>query len=136
MDNLSPDERSRHMARIRSKDTKPEIILRSTLHKLGYRFRLHRKDLPGTPDIVFPSRKLAIFVHGCFWHGHVSPTCRLGRVPKTRKEFWIPKIEGNRIRDQRKILSLLEAGWNTAVVWECELSDKTGLEQRIRRLLG
>lgn len=120
------------MQQIKGKDTKPEMIARSLLHRLGYRFRLHRKDLPGTPDIVFPSRRLAIFVHGCFWHGHL---CRIGQLPKSRLDYWQPKIESNVVRDQRKQTALAAIGWRVAVVWQCELTDRDAVADRLRRLL-
>jgi len=135
VDSLTPEARSRHMARIKTRNTKPEMVVRSALHRLGYRFRLHRKDLPGTPDIVLPSRRLALFVHGCFWHGHKSPSCKLGRIPKSRAEFWVPKIEGNRERDRRKASALEDAGWRVATIWECQLADREGLPDRLRRLV-
>lgn len=120
------------MQAVRGKDTAPEKIVRSLLHSLGYRFRLHRKDLPGTPDIVFPSRRVALFVHGCFWHGH---GCRIGQLPKSRLEYWQPKIEANRERDRRKEAALVEAGWHVATLWQCELTDRRALVQRLSHLL-
>ncbi|NKI94671.1 DNA mismatch endonuclease (patch repair protein) [Rhizobacter sp. SG703] len=113
------------MKKIRGKDTKPELVVRSLLHRLGYRYRLHRKDLPGTPDIVFASRKSVLFVHGCFWHGH---GCRIGRLPKSKLDYWGPKIEANRLRDGRKEAALSEAGWTVGVVWQCGLADSAALE--------
>ncbi|MFT3857387.1 MAG: DNA mismatch endonuclease Vsr [Aquabacterium sp.] len=132
MDRLTPERRRRLMQKVKGKDTKPEKLVRSWLHALGYRFRLHRTDLPGTPDIVFPSRKLAIFVHGCFWHGH---GCKIGQLPKSRMDYWGPKIEANRARDLRKEAALEAEGWKTAVVWQCELSNRDSLVERLRRLL-
>ena len=117
-DIVSPAVRSRMMAGIRGKNTKPELLLRSELHRLGFRFRLHRQDLPGRPDLVFPKRGAAIFVHGCFWHGH---DCHLFRLPKSRTEFWKEKIAGNVARDQRQIAALKEAGWRVGIVWECAM---------------
>lgn len=105
------------MSKIRSKDTKPEKILRSRLHERGFRFRLHRKDLPGKPDIVFPKQKIAIFVHGCFWHFHEN--CREGRIPSTNTAFWKNKLSKNVEKDKRNIEQLNQNGWNTLVVWEC-----------------
>lgn len=110
--------RSELMSRVRSKDTKPELIVRKALHARGFRYRLHVKDLPGKPDLVFPSRKAVIFVHGCFWHGHEG----CGRMPKSRQEFWGPKIERNKERDREAIEALLEAQWRVLVVWECAMS--------------
>ena len=120
------------MQQVKGKDTRPERIVRSLLHHLGYRFRLHRKDLPGTPDIVFPSRRLALFVHGCFWHGH---GCRIGKLPKSHLDYWQPKIEANRARDRRKEAALAAAGWRIAEVWQCELADRDRLRASLQRLL-
>ena len=117
-DVLTPEQRRLNMSRIRGKDTKPELVLRRGLHALGLRFRLHRKDLPGRPDIVFPRYRAAVLVHGCFWHGH---DCPLFKLPATRLEFWEAKIEGNRARDLRDVAALAAAGWRVLVVWECAL---------------
>ncbi|MEB2239557.1 very short patch repair endonuclease [Xanthomonas campestris] len=116
------EQRSRTMRAVRSQDTKPELIVRRLVHSLGFRFRLHRKDLPGKPDLVFPSRQKIILVHGCFWHGHHC--ARGSRVPKTNSEYWLAKIARNRSRDQRVRQELGDAGWKTFTVWECELSRK------------
>ncbi|PJI55490.1 very short patch repair endonuclease [Methylobacterium radiotolerans] len=132
-DRLTPNQRSNLMRQVKGKDTRPEKIVRSLLHRLGYRFRLQRKDLPGTPDIVFPGRRVALFVHGCFWHGH---GCRLGQLPKTRLEYWQPKIDANRNRDKRTAAALELAGWRVAVVWQCELGDMAALSARLRSVLG
>lgn len=105
------------MARIGGKDTAPELIVRRLLHSLGYRFRLYRRDLPGTPDIVFPSRRKAIFVNGCFWHAH---GCRIGRSPKSRQEFWEPKLARNRARDKKNRADLRAMGWAVLTVWQCQ----------------
>lgn len=121
MDRLSPDDRSRLMGRIRGKDTKPEVAVRRLLFSLGYRYRLHRKGLPGRPDIVFPGRRKVIFVHGCFWHGH--PGCLYAAKPATRAEFWRNKIDAARKRDASALKSLAQQGWKTLVVWECQLRD-------------
>lgn len=119
------EQRSRNMAAIRGKDTKPEHRVRSMLHSLGYRFRLHRKDLPGKPDIVLPKYRTAIFVHGCFWHCH---DCRYGRVvPVTRPEFWAMKRGGNVERDERNRRELMAYGWKVLTVWECELKEEKRL---------
>lgn len=120
------------MKKVKQQNTKPELAVRSLLHRLGFRFRLHRKDLPGSPDIVFPSRRVAMFVHGCFWHGH---ECRRGRLPKTRLEFWGPKLAANKARDQRKSDELSALGWRVAVVWQCELDDSESLSDRLVQLL-
>ena len=111
------------MSGIRGKDTKPEIVVRELLHNAGFRFRLHRKDLPGRPDIVLPKYRTAILVHGCFWHGHDD--CHLFRLPRSRTEFWKEKIAGNRARDQRNIRLLHEDGWRTLEIWECALKGKS-----------
>ena len=120
------------MARIRGKDTQPELAVRRLLHAMGFRFRLHRRDLPGTPDIVLPGRRKAIFVHGCFWHGH---GCGCARLPKSRLDYWGPKIATNRARDGRKAAALRRAGWSVAVVWECKVRRPAALEGRLRRFL-
>ncbi|MBC9176121.1 very short patch repair endonuclease [Pseudoroseomonas ludipueritiae] len=117
-DVLTPEQRRLNMSRIRGKDTKPEMIIRKGLHAAGLRFRLHAKELPGRPDLVFPRHQSAIQVHGCFWHGHHCPMCRL---PATRREFWSAKISGNRERDQRTSAALLTAGWRLLTIWECSL---------------
>jgi DNA mismatch endonuclease (patch repair protein) len=121
------------MARIRRANTQPEIIVRRLLHKLGYRFRLQWKHVPGRPDIAFPSRQKAIFVHGCFWHAH---NCSIHRIPKTRPEFWKDKFARNRERDKRLLKSAHRQGWNCLVVWECELSDHRILSRRLKSFLG
>lgn len=132
MDRLSPERRSWLMSRIGSKNTRPEIAFRSLLHRLGYRFRLHRRDLPGTPDIVLPGWSTVVFVHGCFWHGHA---CKRDRMPKSRMVYWTQKIEANRRRDARKARTLRSLGWRVLTVWECELRDPARLSDRIVRLL-
>lgn len=121
------------MSRIGSKHTKPELVVRSLLHRLGYRFRLHRKNLPGRPDIVFIGRRKAVFVHGCFWHGH---GCRIGKLPKSNLGFWSAKIERNRERDAEKKSELERIGWTIEEVWQCELKDIQSVEARLRQFLG
>lgn len=123
-DVVSPAVRSRMMAGIRGKDTKPEIIIRRGLHALGFRYRLHERKLPGKPDLVFPAREAVIFVHGCFWHGH---SCHLFKWPSTREEFWKAKITRNRENDVKHSSALAEAGWRQAIIWECSLKGKTRL---------
>src|SRR5215469_11402594 len=118
MDIVDQSTRSRMMRSVRRKDTIPEVRLRKALHKLGLRFRLNRRDLPGTPDIVFPSHKCVVFVHGCFWHGH---NCRFGTVPASRTDFWEAKFSANRKRDIRVGQALVAAGWRVMTVWECAL---------------
>lgn len=117
-DVVSPEKRSEMMSGIRSRNTKPEILVRKWLHAHGYRFRLHRKDLPGTPDIVLPGRRLAIFVHGCFWHQHEG--CHLVKLPSTRREWWQEKLGRNMLRDGRVKEELEALGWRVLVIWECE----------------
>lgn len=116
-DVVAPETRSRMMSGIRRKDTKPEMTVRKALFAAGFRFRLHRRDLPGAPDVVLPSSKIAIFVHGCFWHRH--STCRLAKLPATNIEFWRAKLNGNVRRDKRAVNELQMAGWRVLVVWEC-----------------
>ena len=127
-DITTSDVRSRMMAGIRGKNTKPELAIRSALHCLGFRFRLHRKDLPGKPDLVFPKYRAVILVHGCFWHGH---QCHLFKWPKTRNEFWRRKINSNIARDQRHLLALVDSGWRVATIWECALKGRTRLPMEI-----
>jgi DNA mismatch endonuclease, patch repair protein len=122
------------MRRITAKNTKPELLVRRILYSLGYRYRLHAKDLPGKPDIVFRSRKIAILVHGCFWHQHES--CREGRVPNSRREYWVPKLERNNRRDKENLAALSQLGWRILVVWECEAKDLSLLEHRLRDYLA
>ncbi len=120
------------MRAIRSKDMAPEMAVRTLVHRLGYRFRLHRKDLPGKPDLVFPSRHKVIFVHGCFWHCH---NCGEAHVPKSNREYWAPKLERNRLRDEKHLAALATAGWQSLVVWECEVCDEPGLKRRVKAFL-
>lgn len=119
------------MARVRSRDTGPELTVRRMLHAVGFRYRLHRRGLPGTPDLVFPARKSVIFVHGCFWHAHPDPACRIARAPKSREAFWNAKFAGNRVRDERNRNNLLALGWRVALVWECELRDTAAVRDRL-----
>jgi DNA mismatch endonuclease (patch repair protein) len=121
------------MRAVHSTDTSPEMKVRRLLHASGYRYRLHRNDLPGKPDIVLPSRKKVIFVHGCFWHGH---TCKRGaRTPKTNQEYWVKKIQRNTERDKEHLERLQALGWNTLVIWECEIKDTLMLEKRMEAFL-
>ena len=135
MDTLSPAERSNRMNRVRSKDSKAELVVRRMVHKLGYRYRLHRRDLPGTPDLVFSKRRKVLFVHGCFWHRHDDHACKLARLPKTRLDFWLPKLERNRARDQAAQEALGKLGWSHEVVWECELRDREQLRNKVAAFL-
>jgi DNA mismatch endonuclease (patch repair protein) len=132
-DNRTPESRSALMSRIGGKDTAPELTVRHVLHSLGYRYRLHRRDLPGTPDIVFPSRRKAIFVNGCFWHAH---GCRIGRPPKTRRHYWAPKLERNRARDRQNCVDLRALGWRTITVWQCQIRNCRSLARRLISFLG
>jgi DNA mismatch endonuclease (patch repair protein) len=131
-DTLTPAERSERMSRIRSRDTRPEIALRKALHKLGFRFRLHGRRLPGKPDIVLPKHRTVIFVHGCFWHRH--PDCKVATTPKTNTEFWIEKFGRNQRRDIRNSEALAAAGWRVLVVWECELGTQAKIDSRTAEL--
>lgn len=131
-DHLTPEKRSWNMGRIKAKDTKPELVVRSLLHHMGYRFRLHRKDLPGKPDIVLPKYKIVIFVHGCFWHRHKN--CKNATVPKTRKAFWKKKFENNVRRDTKNRADLRKLGWNVIIIWECETGRPDFIERAERVL--
>lgn len=122
------------MASNKGKNTKPELLLRSCLHAMGYRFRLHRKNLPGTPDIVFGRRYKVIWIHGCFWHAH--PGCRFATTPKTRADYWVPKLARNRERDEQHERMLHEMGWETLTVWECEMGNPAPLRDRLVAFLG
>jgi DNA mismatch endonuclease (patch repair protein) len=123
------------MARVRSRDTKPELMVRRMLHAMGYRYRLHAKDLPGKPDIVFRGRRKAILVQGCFWHRHADQDCPLARMPKSRLEFWGPKLEANRQRDIANVERLEALGWEVLLVWECELRDREQVGNALRRFI-
>ena len=129
VDPLSPEHRSWNMSRITGKDTKPERVVRSLLHRLGFRFRLHRKDLPGRPDIVLPKYKTVVLVHGCFWHRHAG--CKYAYTPKSRTDFWRKKFERNVARDISSTRKLRDLGWSVLVVWECEVRDLDALAQRL-----
>lgn len=135
MDTLTPEERSDRMSRIRGRDTKPELLVRRLTHALGFRYRLHRRDLPGSPDLVFPSRRKVIFVHGCFWHRHADPGCKLARMPKSKLDFWAAKLENNRKRDEVNLARLHGLGWETLVIWECQTRDREALQAKIEGFL-
>ncbi len=124
------------MARVRSKDTRPEMAVRRLVHGMGYRYRLHGRDLPGCPDLVFPRLRKVLFVHGCFWHRHPNPECKLARLPKSRLDFWLPKLEENRRRDREQQEALLDLGWRFLVVWECETPDIPNLVEKLRMFLA
>jgi DNA mismatch endonuclease (patch repair protein) len=132
-DVFPPEKRSSVMRQVKARDTTPERTVRRLLTGMGLRYRLHRKDLPGAPDIVMPGRKLALFVHGCFWHGH--DCARGARVPKQNRDYWTAKIGRNRDRDVRTREALAAMGWACEVVWECELKDETALKARLNRIL-
>lgn len=132
MDKLSKEKRSSLMSHVRGVDTGPEMQVRSLIHRMGYRYRLHRRDLPGTPDIVFPSKKKIIFVHGCFWHLHKR--CRKARLPKSNEAYWTPKLQANAKRDKKYMNALKALGWIILIIWECELKKPT-LPSKIKRFL-
>lgn len=133
MDIVSPEKRSRMMAGIKGKDTKPEMLVRRLVHGMGFRYRLHRRDLPGSPDLVFPRLKKVIFVHGCFWHRHSG--CRFAYTPKSNAQFWMDKLEGNARRDTLAMAALNALDWKVLIVWECEVSDQSALARKIRSFL-
>lgn len=136
-DRLTPEQRSENMRRIRSGDTKPELAVRSTLHSMGYRFRLHRKDLPGTPDIVMPKYRTVIFVHGCYWHRHGRRGCKAGKyMPKTNTDFYRAKFRANVERDRRNSRKLQDEGWRVIVIWECETRDSDALQRLLESSLA
>lgn len=131
------EARRRNMSAVRGKHTKPELLVRSLLHRMGYRYRLHGRDLPGRPDIVFPTRRKAIEVRGCFWHRHPDPACRNAVMPATRREWWQAKLDANVARDARNLAALEDAGWAVLVLWECEVRrDQGDLSRRLRAFLG
>lgn len=121
------------MRAVKSRDTKPEMLVRRTVHGMGYRYRLHRKDLPGKPDLVFPKRRKAIFVNGCFWHGHDCP--RGARMPKSNRSYWQKKIGRNKDRDAKSLSEMTRQGWSVLTVWECQMRDERALHNRLRRFL-
>ena len=134
-DNIDPARRSANMRNIKSEDTKPELRVRKLVHSLGYRYRLHRKDLPGKPDLVFPSRKRVIFVHGCFWHQHNSSSCKISRKPKSNQTYWNEKLRKNMARDAENQKKLRESGWDAMIIWECETDSQPELEQKLIEFL-
>lgn len=134
MDTFSPKERSDIMRRVQSKNTTPEMTVRSLLHRLGFRFRLHRKDLPGNPDIILPKHSTVVFVHGCFWHRHAG--CSRASTPATRRDYWLPKFKRTVERDRATRKELSQLGWNVIVVWECELRDKGVAAERLQNTIG
>ena len=133
VDTVSPEVRSRIMSQVKSKGMKPEMRVRRLLHGLGYRYRLHRSDLPGRPDLVFPSRRKVVFVNGCFWHYHRG--CERVRIPATNQDYWVAKLERNRDRDERNLSILEESGWAVMTTWECELRDIDAVTERLVEFL-
>ncbi|WP_095051581.1 very short patch repair endonuclease [Pseudomonas sp. Irchel s3b2] len=133
-DIVTPEHRSKIMSMIKGRNTKPEMVVRSICHEMGLRYRLHRKDLPGTPDLVFPKHRLCIFVHGCFWHRH--PGCKYAYTPKSRLEFWLPKLARNVERDLNTQQTLLSLGWRVVVVWECDTKNRDLLRTEIQKAFG
>jgi DNA mismatch endonuclease (patch repair protein) len=135
MDTLTASERSERMSRVRGKDTKPELTVRRIIHAMGYRYRLHDARLPGKPDLVFRSRGKVIFVHGCFWHRHADPDCKLARLPKSRRDFWLPKLERNAQRDVENRAALEKEGWGVLELWECQVKDAERIRNEVREFL-
>ncbi|MBN1186111.1 MAG: DNA mismatch endonuclease Vsr [Bacteroidales bacterium] len=133
MDVFSKEKRSRIMAQVKGKNTRPEMVVRSTLHKMGYRFRLYRKDLPGKPDITLPKHNKVIFVHGCFWHGHEG--CPRSKRPATNIKFWNEKLDKNIKRDKNNIKALRKLGWKPLIIWTCEIKDTTVLKKKFEKFL-
>lgn len=133
MDTRTPEQRRRIMQSVGQKNTGPELAVRRIAHGLGYRFRLHRRDLPGTPDLVFSSRRKVVFVHGCFWHGH---GCAKGRLPRSREDYWGPKIERNKERDEQACAELRATGWDVMTVWQCEAKESGKIVEKLVTFLG
>lgn len=133
-DIVTPEQRSQNMSRIKGRNTKPEMIVRSTCHDLGLRYRLHRKDLPGTPDLVFPKHRLCLFVHGCFWHRHAG--CKYAYTPKSRLDFWLPKLAKNVERDMKAKRALEVSGWRVSIIWECQTKNRDTLRAEIQKLIN
>jgi DNA mismatch endonuclease (patch repair protein) len=130
---ISPERRSENMRRIKSTGMRPEMVVRRLVHSMGYRYRLHCKDLPGKPDLVFRARKKVIFVHGCFWHGHDAEGCPDRRTPKSNVSYWSPKLARNKARDAERVVALEAAGWRVLTIWECET--RADLSKRIKKFL-
>lgn len=135
-DIVTPARRSEIMSRIRAKGMKPEMVVRRLAYSMGYRYRLHRKDLPGKPDLVFGGRKKVILVHGCFWHQHSDPLCKIARLPKSNQAYWVPKLQGNVMRDAEQESLLRDKGWDVLVIWECETKAGGALAGKIADFLG
>jgi DNA mismatch endonuclease (patch repair protein) len=135
MDRITPAQRSANMQRIKSKGMKPELLVRRLVHSMGYRYRLHRSDLPGKPDLVFAGRRKVIFVHGCFWHQHPDPNCRYAHAPRSNLDYWAPKLSRNTTRDAETENSLRKSGWDVLTVWECDLKDMHATTAKIKAFL-
>jgi DNA mismatch endonuclease (patch repair protein) len=133
MDTRTPAQRSFIMSAVKGKNTSPELLVRRLIFNMGYRYRLHGKGLPGKPDLIFPSKRKVVFVHGCFWHGH---GCKKGQLPKSRLDYWAPKIAANQARDGRQLDELRHMGWETLTLWQCELNDAAQLAIKVRKFLG
>lgn len=133
-DVVTPEQRSRNMSKIKGKNTKPEMIVRSMCHELGLRYRLHRKDLPGTPDLVFSKHRLCLFVHGCFWHRH--PDCKYAYTPKSRLDFWLTKLAKNVERDINAQRALEVSGWRVSIIWECQTKNRETLRTEIQKMIN
>lgn len=136
MDKITAEKRSKNMSAIRSRDTGPEMQVRRLIHGMGYRYRLHSTKLPGRPDLIFASKKKVIFVNGCFWHQHDDPSCPIARLPKSHKDYWLPKLARNRDRDRDRLDQLKKLGWSILVLWECEIEGKADLKDRIKSFLS
>ncbi len=134
-DTVTPERRSEIMSNIRSSGMKPEMTVRRIVHGMGYRYRLHLKELPGKPDLVFLRRRKVIFVHGCFWHQHGDPACNIVRRPRSNRDYWLPKLERNAARDSEHLTSLRELGWDALVLWECEVKASNSIAERVRKFL-
>lgn len=135
MDKISQERRRKNMQAIKSKDTKPELLVRKIVTQLGYRYRLHRKDIPGKPDLAFIARKKAIFVHGCFWHRHLLESCKIARLPKSNTIYWEEKLSKNATRDAANLEKLNGLGWKYIIIWECELKNSSELTEKIEKFL-
>jgi DNA mismatch endonuclease (patch repair protein) len=135
-DLLTPAQRSANMSKIRGKNTRPELAVRKLLFRLGYRYRLHDKTLPGKPDIVFSGRQAVVYVHGCFWHRHENGVCKNAVLPKTRPEFWEEKLQRNAERDRQHVNRMEALGWRVLVVWECEVGNLVTLREKLTNFLG
>jgi DNA mismatch endonuclease (patch repair protein) len=136
MDKITAEKRSKNMRAIRSKGTDLEMRVRRLIHGMGYRYRLHSTKLPGRPDLVFAKQKKVILVNGCYWHQHDDPSCRIARLPKSHRDYWLPKLARNRDRDRNILYQLKELGWSILILWECEIEGKADLKERIKLFLS